>query len=355
MKKTILIILLVVLAASGALLLKKRKQAVAQEPVAVPVSRTVRAVHAETREVVQLMPVLAKLESRNLGNISSKLTAQVMEIATWEAQRVEKGEVLVRLDDRELQAGLKAQKARLVAAKTRLDYTKTLYERNQALFSAGGLAREKLQESEVTQAVAVADVRELEQNISSTKTQLDYSLIRAPFAGVVGTISIRPGELVVPGRVILSLNSLDQKLSFTFAPGAKVLEGQTVLRDDMPIGTIATIYTEARLGLWVAEIRLVQPLPLPSGTSLTVQVVTGQGSGCALPVQALLHRLEGESVMEYGEAHFQEKRVAIEVLGRDYALISPCPNLPVAVAAESKLSLLPTYGEVHLILGLDHE
>ena len=355
MKKIIMIILVVVLALSGAMLLKKRKHAVAEEPVAPPVQHTVRGVMSETREVVQLMPVLARLESKNLGKISSKLTAQVVAVAVLETQEVEKGELLIRLDDRDIQAGYAAQKARLTAARSRLDYTRALYKRNQALFAAGGLSREKLQESEVVVAVAVADVRELEENIRSTKAQLDYAQIRAPFAGTVGSIAIRAGELVSPGRVILTLNSLDQKLTFTFAPSATIRQGQEVFRDTIPIGIISKVYTEARGGLWIAEIGLTQPISQPSGTNLTVGVEIGRETGCAVPVQSLLHRQDHVSVMEYEADHFHEKKVEVTVLGRDYALIQPCSTVPVAVAAESKLVVLPTYGQVNLITGENHE
>ena len=355
MKKTVLIVVLVLVVVSGGLLLKKRKQAVADEPVAAPVLHTVRGVVPKIREVVELLPVLARLESRNLGNIASKLTAQVVEVAVHEAQEVKEGEVLVRLDSRDIKATLEAGQVRLQAAQSRLDYSRTLYERNQALFAAGGLSREKLQESGVAMAAARADVADVDATIRSTIAQLDYGLIRAPFKGRVGSIAIRPGELVSPGRVILTLNSVEQKLTFTFAPGTAIREGQVVRLHSTPIGFISTIYTEAKGGLWVAEINLDHDLATPSGTSLTVEVVMGRGTGCAVPVQALLHRSDGVSVMEYRDNHFLEKKVVVQVLGREYAQILPCGTAPVAVASESKLVVLPSYGQVNLITGASHE
>ena len=357
MKKGILIILIIILIIAAAVLLKKRRQTIAQAPVATPMTFTVRTVKPETKTVSQISTFLARLESANSAAVSSKLSGRISELLVRESQKIKQGDLLVRIDDQEVLANIDALKAQLAASGKQRDYSKMLYERNLALFKAGGLSREKLDASEVALSAAVATVKDQEQKIRGLENQLDYLNIRAPFAGIVGTIFLRQGDLVIPGRAIFLLNSLPQKLTFSFMPGAngilsgeilsdKIFSGQDVLINGVKIGKIVTIYNDAKGGLSVAEVAPDRRLDLPSGSYLTIGVVIKTASGCAVPVQALLHREQGESVMVYQGDHFEEKSVIVMVQDKEFALIDPCVTQAVAVASEAKLSLLPSNGRV---------
>jgi RND family efflux transporter MFP subunit len=356
MKKIILIVLLIILIAAGVTLLKKRRQTIAEAPVATPITYTVKTVLPETKTVSQTSTFLARLESANSAGISSKLSGRISELLVRESRKVRQGDLLVRIDDQEIRASIDALQAKLASARKQRDYSETLHARNKALFEAGGLAQEKLEASEVTYSAAAAAVKELEQNIRGLKNQLDYSNIRAPFAGIVGTIFLRQGDLATPGRPILTLNSLPQKLTFNFMPGPEDIQpGQDVLLQGIKAGKIATLYNDAKAGLWVAEVTLDRRLDQPNGSYLTIEVVTKAASGCGVPVQALLHREQGESIMFYQGDHFEEKSVNVKVQGKKFALIDPCVSSPVAVASEAKLSLLPTYGSIRISSGGKNE
>ena len=357
MKKSILIILIIILIIAAAVLLKKRRQTIAEAPVATPMACTVRIVKPETKTVSHISTFLARLASANSAAISSKLSGRICELRVRESQKVRQGDLLVRIDDQEVLANIDALQAQLAASGKQRDYSKLLNERNVALFEAGGLSREKLDASEVALSVAVAMVKDLAQKIRGIENQLDYLNIRAPFAGIVGTIFLHPGDLAVPGRAIFLLNSLPQKLTFSFMPGAneifsnetlsnEIFSGQDVLSNGVKIGKVITIYNDAKGGLSVAEVAPDRRLDLPSGSYLTIGVVIKTASGCAVPVQALLHRAQGESVMVYQGDHFEEKSVTVMVQDKAFALVDPYVTQDVAVASEAKLSLLPTCGNV---------
>ncbi len=350
MKKTIMIVLLIILVVAGAALLKKRNQTIAEAPLATPMTYTVRTVEPETKTVSQTGTFLAKLESRNSAAISSRLSGRILELLVRESQEVRHGDQLVRIDDQEILASIDALQAQLASARKQQAYSKGQYERNMALFKAGGLAREKLEASEVACSTALATVKDLEQKIRGLKTQLDYLNIKAPFGGIVGTVFLRQGDLAIPGRPILTLNSLPQKLIFSFMPGTdKILAGQDVLLKGVKTGKIITLYNDAKNGLTAAEVALDRRLDRPSGSYLTIEVVTKTATGCAVPVQALLHREQGASIMLYRGDHFEEKSVTVKAQDKAFALVDPCVTLPVAVASEAKLSLLPTYGSVRVL------
>ena len=357
MKKRILpfipVIIIVVL---GVVLLGKRRDAMKNAPVAVPLSYTIRTAAPETGTVSQTSTFLAKLEAAHSATVSSKLSGLVTEVLVVENQQVQSGDLLIRIDSQEIMAGLATLQAKLLTAHKQYEYSVSILERNRDLFQAGGLSQEQLTASEIAFSGAEAAVQEVEQNIKSLENQLTYSNIRASFAGIVGTVLLRQGDLATPGRPLLTLNSLPQKLTFSFMVGAaEIMPGQDVRLRQTKIGTITRLYGDARNGLTVAELALDQRLDLANGSYLTIEVVTGRSTGCTVPVQALLHREQGVSVMIYREGHFVEQPVTVTVQGHNFAVVEPGITTPVAVAAEAKLSILPSFGEVRISAEGRHE
>ncbi len=350
MKKILLIIPLVLLLASGVILLKKRKKAIAEAPVAQPITYAVRTIQAANGPVTHQATFLARVEGVDQARISSKLSGRIDAVNVRETDTVKKGDLLVQIDDSELQATRKSLVAQLTAAQAQRTYMADQHRRNQALFKAGGLAREKLQASQVALAQADAAVRDLKNKIAATDNQLAYLSIRAPFDGTVGTVLLHPGDMAAPGKPILTLNAPERKLTFRFAPDSvPVQSGQAVLWQDRQLGTIKSIYDDAQNGLAVAEIAPDIDLDLPLESFVSIEVVLARAEGCRIPVDALLHGREGTAVMVYQDGRFQARQVQVMLQGHNQALVEPCPAEPIAVAPEAKLSLLPGHGQVKII------
>ncbi len=231
-----------------------------------------------------------------------------------------------------------------------MNYSQDQYERDAALFNAGGLAKEKLDASEVVSISKNAELQATRQRIKALQAQRAYFFIKAPFDGTVGTIFLRQGDLATAGRPLLLLHSPGQKLTFSYVPDTSAIAvNQNVLLDLQRIGEITTLYADAQNGLSVAEIALDTHLSLPNESYLTIEVLTRVETGCTLPVNAFLHRKEGVAVMAYKEDHFEPVSVTIIAQDKQYALLDPCVSLPVAVAAETKLSLLPAFGNISVV------
>jgi RND family efflux transporter MFP subunit len=356
MKKIILIVLLIIMVVLGVRLLKKRRQAINETPSAKPMVHTIRTVTPETRTVSQTSKFLARLEAAHRAAISSRLANRISTITVRENQEVEAGEILVHIDDQEINTNIRSLQAQMAAAERQNQYNQAQYKRNQALFNVGGLSQEKLDASAVTVSTVTATIKELKQKIEGARIQLGYLNIKAPFSGIIGTIFLRQGDLATPGQPILTLNSLPQKLTFSFMPdSAEIEKGQEVYRQNHKIGIITTLYNDAKNGLTVAEAALDQQLEQPNNSYLSIEVVTREATGCAVPLQALLHREPGVRVMLYSRNRFTETPVRILARGQVFAVIEPTLKQPVAVAAEAKLSLLPTFAEVRITAGERHE
>jgi RND family efflux transporter MFP subunit len=150
--------------------------------------------------------------ARRQATVSAKITGKVTEVLIEEGQRVREGAVLARLDDTEAQAQLGLTRAQLVAARSQLaevraqlvqaeqDHARQqeLYDRKliapQALDAA--LAQRDMLRARL--AATEEQVKVAQQSQSVAQVQLDNTVIRAPFSGVVIAKSAQPGEMISP-------------------------------------------------------------------------------------------------------------------------------------------------------------
>ncbi|MCF8127711.1 MAG: efflux RND transporter periplasmic adaptor subunit [Deltaproteobacteria bacterium] len=356
MKKLIFILLVAGLVVGGGILLKKRMQEVKDSPVPTPMAVSVKIVSPKESSLRQTKSFLAQLTSIDVASIASKVTGLITAVPVTENQPVEKGDLLVQVDDRETLSAIKSLEETLKSQESDLQYTQTLHARNEAIFKVGGLAREKLEASQVTCTAKQAAVTATREKIATQKIQLDYLNIRAPFDGIIAAILLRKGNLATPGQPILTLHSFHQKLTFSYVPDTPPISpGQTVFLGKEKIGKVLKRYSDAKNSLFVAEVALDQPLDQPNGSYITIDVLVFSEKGCAVPLNALLHQKEGLRVMVYENGRFTPSPVRILGQNEALALIDPCPSSPVAIGPEAKLSLLSTYGPVHIIQGDERE
>ncbi len=352
MKKIITILLIILLVAGAAILLKKRKQSIKNAPVPNRVTCTVKIVSPKKRQLKQTRSFLAQLVAKDIARLSSKLSGRIEGVLVSENQPVKKGDILVLIDDREIISNIKGLNSAQKAQKKEMEYTKSLYSRNKVLFKAGGLAKEKLDASEVEYLNKKAALETTMQKIIAAKAQLSYLTIRAPFDGIIGTIYSQAGSLATPGQPLISVNSSARKLIFSFVPkGTDIIPGKNVIFEERIIGRISRLYSDAKNGLSLAEISLKAPLAKPNNSYLTINVEVFAGFGCTVPINALLHNKNKTEIMVYENNYFSPVSVTITAQNKRYAMIDPCSAFPVAVGAEAKLSQLPAHGKIQVHRG----
>jgi HlyD family secretion protein len=178
-----------------------------------PVSvRTVAARAADVSGPRTLLNASGYVTARREATVSSKITGKVMEVFLEEGQRVEEGQVLARLDDSNVKAGLAHAEALLAAAKSslveiqvRLEEAVREFRRVEALI-AGKIATEsdldraqaEVKSLEARLGRQAADVTVAEREVGVRRQDLEDMVIRAPFAGVVTIKNAQPGEMISP-------------------------------------------------------------------------------------------------------------------------------------------------------------
>jgi hypothetical protein len=192
--------------------------------------------------------------------------------------------------------------------------------------------------------------------ISALKSDFTYLNIKAPFDGVISAVYMHDGDMAGISKPILLLSAYSQKMLFSYASTSDSIEkGDSVLKDGVEIGKVSKIYPNAKNNLNIAEVSLSRNLKLKNDSYISIEVVTNTVSGCSLPVNTLLHTEDGVFVLEYTKNRFYKKHVDVIVENNSRAIIKPCVSNQVAVASESKLSLLPFYKHITIIGSSDEK
>ena len=149
--------------------------------------RTVETVTASVLtegQATTLLTATGYVEAERKADLSPKITSRITELNVTEGSRVRTGDVVARLDHTDLDAQLAEKQAAWVNARAEL-------ERQRSLHAEGLSPKSSLDAAVAAEATSRAAVRYV-------RALLDYTVIRAPFAGVVTAKRAFVGEAVSP-------------------------------------------------------------------------------------------------------------------------------------------------------------
>lgn len=151
----------------------------------------------------EMAEVTGTLRATRRTQVSSNILATILEITVGAGDAVETGDVLVRLDDRDLKARLEQARQAVVAAEADLQQTRADYERFKGLAEDDVVSQQEFGQKEAAYKVARARVDQARESVREAETLLSYSVIRAPTGGVVVDKLAEAGDTATPGRPLL--------------------------------------------------------------------------------------------------------------------------------------------------------
>jgi RND family efflux transporter MFP subunit len=163
-------------------------------------------------QAVTLLNASGYVVAQRKASVSSKSTGRLSYVGVEEGSRVKKGEIIARLENEDLTAArdraaanLNAARATLAQAEAEAADARLNYDRQKQLLAQNLISRQDYDTAATRYQKAVAAVANSRANIKSAAAALDeaqtaveYSLIRAPFDGVVLTKNAEVGEVVAP-------------------------------------------------------------------------------------------------------------------------------------------------------------
>ncbi len=254
---------------------------------------------------------LGSVRANEAVEIKSRIASAVTAIHFDEGQQVERGTLLVELDDREVAAELKM-------AQAALDKVRSQYRRSQSLRESRVVSEAELEE-------LAADVRKAEADVAAAQARLDNCSIRAPIAGVVGLRHVSTGGLVSTDTMITTLDDTRQvKLDFAIPETflAVIEKGMTVAASTMVYageiftGTVSSI--DSRIDPVTRSITVVATLPnddgrLKPGMFMTVELQRERDNVLLIPEEALAPRSGRQFVYVVADGKAMEREVSLGV------------------------------------------
>ncbi|MFN0040847.1 MAG: efflux RND transporter periplasmic adaptor subunit [Burkholderiales bacterium] len=186
-------------------------------PAGPPPGLPVKAVPVKTGEVIDEVTAVGSLIAEESVMIRPEIDGRVVALNIQEGQAVAAGARLVTIDSAEVEAQLAQVRADLNTEMLRL-------ERARELFEQKFISRDALE-------VQQGNAARLEARLAEVKTRVEKTVIRAPFAGVLGLRQISPGAYIKAGDDIVRLENLNSiKVDFKIPENylAKVRPNQDI-------------------------------------------------------------------------------------------------------------------------------
>lgn len=142
-------------------------------------------------------------------DIGVKVPGRLAEIFVTEGQNVKKGDILGRLEGKELDAKLKTVNASLKEAQEQYTLAQKTYTRIKTLYEDGIIPKQQYDETEYKYNASLQKVNAVQGQKNEIMAYYDELTIVAPIDGEVTQIISNPGELVATGYPIITLLDLN--------------------------------------------------------------------------------------------------------------------------------------------------
>ena len=272
-----------------------------------PASVTLAAVRSE--RVSQKLEALGNARANESVDISTKISNIVTAVTFRDGERVKRGQVLVQLDDAQARADV-------AAAQAAVTESESIYNRSRELLNTQALSKSSFDQLEAT-------LKANRARLSAASARLEDTVIRAPFSGRVGLRRVSVGTLISPGDVITTFDDTSViKLDFSVPENflASLREGLSI-RATAPAypgrsftGSVSSIDSRVDLTTRSVTVRaLLANLDgaLKPGMFLNVLLANDEREALVIPEEALTPEAERQYVFVVTEGKVSRREVRI--------------------------------------------
>lgn len=331
MKKRYWISAIILIGAGAAFALKLNK---GEELTEVTVEK------AQRGDITSVVTATGKVHPEVEVTISSEVAGEIIELGVKDGQRVEKGDLLVRVNPDRLEAqvlqqeaALRASKANASEAKARLLQAELDLKRQKNLFEKGFATQEQLDDAETSLEISQAShqatlsrIEQQEMQLKEARDSLAKATTYAPIAGTITSLSSEIGDRVVgtgqfAGTEIMRVADLSQMeirvdVSESDIVQVKIGDPATIeieaLPDDEFEGEVSEIANSAaeesnsssgELTTFQVKVRLLEPdQRIRPGMTATADIATQTVTNVVkIPLQAVTVRSKDEVARQLKE------------------------------------------------------
>jgi membrane fusion protein (multidrug efflux system) len=219
-----------------------QKQAMVMPPTPVTV------VPATLGSAVYYDKYPATVVALNQVELRAQVSGYITGIFFKEGEVVQKGKPLYEIDRRKYEAAYRQAEASIAQAKANLTKAQKDADRYHKLAEQDAIARQTLDNADAALDVGRSQLAAAEASLMAARTDLDYSIIKAPFTGRIGISQVKLGAQVSAGTTLLNTMSSENPIAvdfvineqdiarFTALQGKSVTPGDSTFRLQLPSG-----------------------------------------------------------------------------------------------------------------------
>lgn len=317
-----------------------------------PVSIDKTAVNVEGLAVIKTAPVSAGnvrqwngvVEAVNQATLSAQTSGRVSVLMVDVNDPVKAGDVLARFSNVEQMSGQNRAQAGLSAAQAQAIEAEADYKRMNEIYAKRLISKAQYEQSLARRDAARAQLASARAQLSESSQQLDYTIVRAPFSGVIGQRHVQVGETIAPGQPIFSMNSPEQlrvRINLPQSEAAVLEKNRTakiVLDNGKEIAVDnIVVFPDADPQSHTVTVRLGLPASitgLKPGVTVKALLPSSGNQGLLIPSSSLVMRSEVTSVYVVGDNTIRLRQIRLGHRVGDQAQVLSGLNPGEVIAAD---------------------
>ena len=158
----------------------------------------------ELREVDIALSAEALVEAVHQSTVAAQVSGRIVDLPFDVGDRVQKGQVIARIDERAASQALAASEAQVRSADAAFTNARANYERSRQLFAQKFISQAALDKAEADYRGAESQLKAMLAGAGQAATEKSFTTIVAPYGGVVAARHVQLGEMAVPGKPIMT-------------------------------------------------------------------------------------------------------------------------------------------------------
>src|SRR6058998_152403 len=275
------------------------------------------------------------VEARVQSDLGFRVGGKILERSVNMGQRVQKGQILMRIDSVDLKLSFAAQQANVEAARAKYTQTTADEARFAALVKSGAVSRQEYDQARAAldSAKAQLDAAEAQARVSNNSS--GYAVLLADADGVIVRTLSEPGQVVAAGQTVIQLAHDGPREALINLPEGVRPELGTISsarlygQDQMYQARLRQLSDAAEPASRTFEARYVlegEAASAPLGSTVTITLVTKPTSGTQsvrVPVAALYDRGSGPGVWIVNDkSEVKFRSVQIASIGQEEVVVS---------------------------------
>lgn len=265
-----------------------------------------------------------RIEAVNQATVSAQTSGRIAELPFDVNDFVDAGKVIMRFTDTEQRAALTRAQAALEEGQARYAEANQEFERVSSMFKNETVSQSRFDQAKANRDAAQARLNAARSGVGTAEQQLEYTVVRAPYAGIVAKRHVELGELVSPGQPLITGLSLQSLRVNVDVPQSMFHAVRTIgkafvyIDDERIAGEELTFFPVADAAANTFRVRVELPdgsATLYPGMFVKVGFVIGETKRLLIPAAAVVRRSELSAVYVATDDRVSLRQVR---LGRRY-------------------------------------